>query len=199
MAHNVLIERRTGSNQDPQGRAIASPGPPQALPGAGDGAGIAVEQADIQRPNIDAKLQRRGGHNALQISGPHFRFRVAPLAGNIAAPVGSDTGPMPWITVEDILEIFREHFDHQTTLGEDNRLTAGLDGQPRQTRGLRTCRRTHAELSIDHRRIPQQQVLFPLGCATLRNRRDLSADELPGQFHRVGYGSRAQDKHGVAP
>ena len=70
---------------------------------------------------------------------------------------------MPWITVKDILEIFREHFDHQTTLGEDNRLTAGLDGQPRQTRGLRTCRRTHAELSIDHRRIPQQQVLFPRG------------------------------------
>src|SRR5215471_21323202 len=46
-----------------------------------------------------------------------------------------------------------------------------------------------------HRRIPQQQVLFPLRRATLRNRRDLSANELPGQFYRVGYGSRAQNKH----
>jgi hypothetical protein len=106
------------------------------LPGAGDGAGIAVEEADIQRPNIDPKLERRGGHNALQLSGPHFCFRVAPLGGNIAAPVGSNAGPMPWITVEDILQIFREYFDHQTTLGKDNRLTAGLDGQPRQARRL---------------------------------------------------------------
>src|SRR5437660_12926324 len=94
VAHNVLIERRTGRNQDAQGRAIASTGPPETLPGAGDGAGIAVEETDIQRPNIDAKLQRRSSHNALQISGPHFRFRVTPLRGNIAASVGSDTRPM---------------------------------------------------------------------------------------------------------
>ena len=70
---------------------------------------------------------------------------------------------MSWVTIKDILQIFREDFDHQTTLGKDNRLTTGLDGQPRQPRGLRTCGRTHAELSIDHRRIPQQQVFFPCG------------------------------------
>ena len=80
----------------PRAGTSASTGSPQTLPGAGDGAGIAVEEGDIQRSNIDAQLERRGRDNTLKFSGPHLCFRVTPLAGNIATPIGGNAGPAPW-------------------------------------------------------------------------------------------------------
>jgi hypothetical protein len=68
IAHDVLIERITRFDEHAEGRALAPPGAAEPLPGGGDGARIAVQQADIERADVDAEFEGIGGDDAISPS-----------------------------------------------------------------------------------------------------------------------------------
>ncbi len=64
VAHPVLVHRIIERHQDARRRRLATSGTPPLLPGAGDSAGIPVQDRHIQPADIDAKFQRVGRYHA---------------------------------------------------------------------------------------------------------------------------------------
>ncbi len=60
--------------------------------------------------------------------------------------------------------------------------------------GLGTGRGADAQLLIHYRRIPQQQLLGPLGRAAVGDRVHLGLDQLGGQLGWIGDGGGAEDE-----
>ena len=60
MAHDELIERRRRSHQHGAGASAAAAGAAGALPGGGDGAGIAGHDDGIEGADINAELEGTG-------------------------------------------------------------------------------------------------------------------------------------------
>src|SRR5262245_12937630 len=59
-----LVERGAGSDHDRGRGASATARPPRLLPERGDRAGVAGEHRDVEMADVDAELERVGGHDA---------------------------------------------------------------------------------------------------------------------------------------
>ena len=197
VAHNVLVQRQTGGDQYAQRRAIAPAGPPQTLPASGDGAGIAIEHADVQRADVHPQLQRRGGNYAIDTPFAQFAFGIPPLRWQIAAPVGKNPRRPAGIFVKHILKILGKHLHHQPGLGEHNALETAADGHADDAGALGTRGSPDAEIRIHYRRIPQQQMFFPLGRSAFGNCRNLLTDQLGRQLLGIRDRRRAENKPGI--
>lgn len=197
IADDVLIQRVGTGDQYAEGRAVAAARAAEALPGAGDGAGIARQQADIEASDIHTQLQRRGGNHAVDVAAAQGPLGLAPFVRQIAAPIGRDSRGLARIVVEHILHVTGDDLDHQPGAGEDDRGELAAQGHARDTRDLRTRRGADTEIRVDYRRIPEQQMAFARRGSALRDCSNWLADQARGQFFRVGDGRRTEDEHGV--
>jgi hypothetical protein len=124
-AHHVLIQRIAAGHQHAQAGPVAPPGPPEPLPGGGDGARIAVQHRHVQRADVHAQLQRRGADHAVDAPGTQRPLAAAPLARQIAAAIGQHPRRAARVAVEDVLQILGDHLHHQPRAGEDDVLEPG--------------------------------------------------------------------------
>ena len=68
MLDDVLIERRTGRNQNCDRHLLTTPGAASALPRRGDGPRIAGHHHSVQRSDINAEFQCVGGDHGLDLA-----------------------------------------------------------------------------------------------------------------------------------
>src|SRR5216684_5203532 len=110
MANDELIERRGGSHQHGARASAAAARAARALPGSGDGAGIAGHHNGVKRAHIDAEFESAGGDDAADFSIAEAAFDVAALVGQVAAAVAANgfrfSGQL-WI---GLLQISEENF-----------------------------------------------------------------------------------------
>ena len=76
---HILVQRGGGGHQNGQRRILAPSGAARLLPGAGDGAGIAAQHARREGTDVDAQLQRVGGHDHIHLARPQAALDFAPL------------------------------------------------------------------------------------------------------------------------
>ena len=77
---------------------LTSPAPagaPQLLPRARHRAGIAGEDRDVQRADVDAELQRVGGDDAEDLAVAQAALDRPALRGQVAAAIAADPRPRP--------------------------------------------------------------------------------------------------------
>ncbi|MCW0466126.1 hypothetical protein NB705_003199 [Xanthomonas sacchari] len=192
--HHVLVQRLRTGHQHAQRRLLATSGAAEALPGGGDAAGVAVEHHHVQRADVHAQFQRRGGDDAVDAAGAHRPLGLAALAGQVAAAVGADTRRLARVVVEDVLQVLGQHLHHQPRLREHQGLEPGLDRDARDAVALRARRGAQAQVGVDHRRVPQQHVLVAAGRAGVGDRVHTLLDQRLGVSARVADGGRAQDE-----
>ena len=136
VADNVLVQRQTARHQHAQRGTLPPAGTTQALPGAGDGARVAVQQAHVQRTDVHAQLQRRGGYHAVDGALAQLLLHGAPFGRQVTAAIGRDAGGGARVVVEGVLHVLGEHFDHQPRLRKHNALQPALDRHFGDARGL---------------------------------------------------------------
>ncbi len=192
IAYDELVEGLARAHQHAERGAVAAPCPAEPLPGAGDGPGIAVQDADIERPDIHPQLERRCRDHAIHSPGTQLPLRRPALGRQVAAAIGEHPCGFPPIAVEDVLHVLGDDFDHEPRIREDDGLQPRLDRQARDARRLRTGRCAQPEVGIQHRRVPEQQMLLPLRRAAFRDGGNCFADQLLRQFVRVRDGGGAE-------
>jgi hypothetical protein len=184
-------------DQHAQRRALPPPGPAQALPRRGDGARVAVQHADVQAADVHAQLQRRGRDHAVDVAGAQRLLGLAPLTGQVAAPIRRDPGRPARIGVEHVLQVLGQHLDHQPRLREHDGLQTALHRHAGDARGLRAGRGADAEVRVHHRGVPQEEVAFAGRRTTLGDRGHRFADQSLGQFPGVRDGRGTQHEHRI--
>ena len=86
LAHEVLVERVLAGHQ--HGIAVPGPaGPAPALAQAGDRAGEAGDERDVQAADVDAQLERLRGDDGVELVGEQAPLDVAPLLRRVAGAV----------------------------------------------------------------------------------------------------------------
>ena len=61
---DVLVDRGAGRDHDADAGPRPPTGPPELLPGAGDGTRVARQDGDVEAPDVHAELQRVGADDA---------------------------------------------------------------------------------------------------------------------------------------
>src|SRR6185369_7634285 len=95
---------------------------PEALPARGDRAGIAIQDRNVERTDIDAEFERRSRHHTIDAAGAQRALGGATRGWQIAAAVGANALGLARIRIEHVLEVFGQDFDHEPRLREDDRL-----------------------------------------------------------------------------
>ena len=160
IADDELVERIAGRDHYAERCTIASSRATETLPGAGDRARIAVQEAHVERADVDAELERVGRDHAVERAFAQLSFGLAALPGKITTAIRGDARRLSRIVVERVLQILGQHFDHQSRVREHDRLQPRRDRRTREARRLRSCRCSQPEVGIDHRGIPKQQVFL---------------------------------------
>src|SRR5271157_3251799 len=84
VADNKLIERGGAGDQDGATAAAAAARASGALPGGGDGAGVAGHYHGVERADVDAQFHGAGGDNAADAAVAEAAFDFAAFAGEVA-------------------------------------------------------------------------------------------------------------------
>jgi hypothetical protein len=87
VARHVLIERHAGGHQQRELGSPAAARAPEALPQRRDGARVARADHGIERADVDAELERVGGHHAADVAGAQALLDAAPRLGQVATAV----------------------------------------------------------------------------------------------------------------
>ena len=84
------------------------PRAPALLPGRGDRAGIAAEDRDLERADVDAQLKGVGRDDAQDLAGLDSLLDGAPLVGEVTAAIAADQFGVAPEAGHGALEIFVE-------------------------------------------------------------------------------------------
>ena len=90
VADDELIERRAARHHDRGRSARAAPGASGALPRRGNRARIAGHDADVERADVDAELERIGGHDRADAALAQPLLDLAAPVRQVAAAVSAD-------------------------------------------------------------------------------------------------------------
>jgi hypothetical protein len=194
VAGEVLVEGIARAHEHPDRGALAAPGAAETLLGARDRARVRVQDAHVQGADVHAQLQRRGRNDAVEAARAELRFLVAPLGRQVAAAIGGNSRGLARIAVVDVFQVLGQHLDFQTRVREDDGLESHPDRQARDARRLRARGGANPEVGVDHRRVPDEQVLAAAGRAGLGHRGDRAAQEFLGELGGVRDRGRAEDE-----
>src|SRR5882757_4025409 len=90
ISNHELIEWRRRSHHHRARTSAASPGAAGALPGGGNGAGIASHDDGVERADINAKLERAGGNYATNLSVAQAALDFTALIRQVAAAIATN-------------------------------------------------------------------------------------------------------------
>ena len=194
VADDELIDRRAARDEHRRRPRRAPAGASRALPGRGNRARVAGHHRHVERADVDAELERIGGHDRAHQPFAQAALDLAPAIGQIAAAIAADHVGGAGRPVKGILQIGRQDLDRQPALREDDQLQLVLQELERHAARLGEIRAPNAELGVHDRRIDEEEEL-------LAARRAAFVDELErlprqpfGQLARVGDRRRRADE-----
>ncbi len=194
---DVLVQRVGRRHHDQKRHAPPPPGAPGLLPGGGDGAGVAAQHAGVELADVDAQLQRVGGHHGGDAPRPQFPLDLTPLGGQVAAAIAPHPARVAQRVADHVLEVAREHLHREPGASEHD----VLDARPEQVRGdvagLWDGPRADAQLPVHHRGIVEHHVPLPRRRAVFVDQEHMTPGHLLSQRLRVSDGGRAADEGGM--
>ena len=194
MAAEELVERVLAGHVERE-PAAAPAGAAPHLPQRGDGSRERHADRRVERADVDAELERVGGHHAEQLALEQLALELAPLLGRIAGAVGGDAvGQLaaPAVLQRELREA-RHQLDRLARLHEDDRARALRHQVGQQVGRLREHRAARGGLLVDDRRVPHGDRALGLGRAVAVDDRDVVEPGQPlGQLARVGDGGRGE-------
>ena len=184
MAAEELVERVLAGDVDRQA-APAAPGAAPHLAQRGDGAGERRDDRRVQRADVDAELERVGGHDGVQVPAREASLELAALLGRVARAVGGDE--LGELGVEHVAHDLRDELDAFARLDEADRARAPAHEGRDDRRGLRERRARACQRLVLQRRVPHRDVPRGAGGAVAVDERDLLQPGQPlGELDRVG-------------
>src|SRR5260370_15161226 len=136
MSNDELIERRRGGHQHGTRASAAAASTAGALPGSGDGAGVARHDDGIQRAHIDAELEGAGGNDAADFPVAESALNFAALVRKVAATVAANGFWFSRMLRIRLLQIGEKNFRVQARIGEDDGLQIAFQKFLRDARGF---------------------------------------------------------------
>ena len=201
VAAEELVERVLAGDVDLQPAAT----PPRSPPHLAQGGHRARERdADrrVQRTDVDAQLERVGGHDAEQLALDQPALELAPLPGGVARPVGRDPLGQRRVALraQPRGRVAGDQLDRLARLDEADRPRAALHQVGEQVGRLGERRAPRPEVLVEQRRVPDRGLAHRLGRAVAVDQRDLLEPGQPlGQLDRVGDRRRGEQDAGLGP
>jgi len=196
---DVLVHGCPRRDEDRDAGALATPGPPELLPGRGDGPGIAREDGGIQPTDVDAEFEgvRRDDPEDLAVT--QSALDRPPLGGQVAASVAADPAARPVALAQRLTQPGEQDLDRDPRTAEHDRLPAGA--QERQGPALGEGRRRAAGPArrLDDRRVDEQDVPLAGWRPGPVDDTGRPAGQRRRQLTRVPDGRRAAHDDRVAP
>ena len=140
-----LVELVVAGHQHGGGRAARPTGPPDLLPERGDRAGEAVEHHGVEPADVDAQLERGGGHDRRQLPGEELVLDRPALLGEVAAAVGAH--PPGQAAGQAATHVGGDRLGRPAAAGEGEGRVAGVDQAGRHRRRLAVRGRTRAPVA----------------------------------------------------
>ena len=142
ITHQILVHGICACHQDGYRGFIAAASPPYLLPGAGDGAWVALHDDAFQRPDIDTQFQGIGGDHGLDRTIAQTPFNFPTQGRQIAAAIAPDFLLGLGAIRMPRLQICEHQLHFPARAGKDNALHVLSAGTSRPTSAPR--RRCHA-------------------------------------------------------
>ena len=191
LAHEVLVERVLGGDEDREAVAAAAGASP-LLAEARDGAGETDRDRAVEIADVDAQLERVGRRDAEQVALDETPLDLAPLLRRVARPVRRE--PLGGLRIEPVNCEAVDELGGLAALGEADRSQAAAGEPCEQSRRLAERARPQPELRVEERRVPERHR--PLGarrCVVLHDRRVL-ARECMRELAGVRDGRRGEEE-----
>ena len=191
---HILVQRGGGGHQNGQRRILAPSGAARLLPGAGDGAGIAAQHARREGADVDAQLQRVGGHDHIHLTRAQAALDFAPLGGQVAAAVAAHAAGKAIGGTGAFLEVAGDDLHLNPAFAKHDAGNIVSQKPFGDAPDLVDHAAADAQLAIDHGRVIEHEMPLAHGRAVFGDGGDLAPGQLGGQLHGVGDGGAAQDE-----
>ncbi|OPZ01385.1 MAG: hypothetical protein BWZ09_02727 [Alphaproteobacteria bacterium ADurb.BinA305] len=168
MVHQVLVDGRVAGHEDDHGAPSLAADAAGLLPEAGDAAGVARKEAEIEVADVDAQFQRVGGDDGVDAPLEEVALELAALAGQQSTAVGLDALAQLGVAVGDGAV---EALDLLAGAAETDRAHAGAGGgaQQRNGDGGGALAKGRAADSLRQRRVDKVEVAARAGRGVARD------------------------------
>ena len=109
MRGDILIDQLARGDHDYYRATAAASGATEPLPGTGHTARITVQDAHIERANIDAEFECRCAHEGVNAARAQIGLDRMAFGGQIPTAIGDDACGHAGIRIEHILEVLGQH------------------------------------------------------------------------------------------
>src|SRR5713226_1501489 len=198
MANNELIERRGRSYQHGARASAAPASAAGALPGGGDGAGVAGHDHGVERTDVNAELQSTGGNDASNFSVAEAAFDFAALVRQVAAAIAANGFRFSRQVRIRLLQIGEKNFGVQTRIGKDHGLHIVFQEFLGHARGFVDIAAADAQSAIHNGRIVKDEGFFRGGSAVGIEDFDFGFKKSCSEVSGVGDGGGTADELGIA-
>ena len=134
------------------------PGAAELLPGRRDRSRVAGQDRDIEAADVDAELERVGGHHAEHLAVAQPVLDRAPLGRQVAAAVAADATARAVALAQRLAQAGQQQLDRDPRPSEDDRLATGAQEGERPALGQRDGRAARPAGRLEDRRVDQHDV-----------------------------------------
>ena len=180
MGHEPLVELVLPGHEDGQRLLPGPAGPARLLPERCDRAGEAVEDAGVERADVDAELERAGGGDGPKATLEQLGLDLAALLCEVAAAIGAHRGGQ--LVRQAVLGVLGHQLGRLSAAGEGDGAVPVLHQRGQQHRSLAVGRRPGAGRRVEQRRVPEGEEALAARRAVVGHLRDRLAAQGRGQL-----------------
>ncbi len=157
-----LVELVVTGNEHRGRASVGATGAADLLPHRRQRSREAVEHHRVERPDVDAELERAGGDDPAELAVRELRLELASLGGEVAGAVCGHRGRVS-VLRERAARVGGDELGPFAAASERQRLVAVGDEARQQHRGLDVGRRSGAGVHVDQRSLPHREPALGLG------------------------------------
>src|SRR5215467_11690779 len=196
---NELIEGSAARDHH-GGRSTGAPaGAPRALPRRRDRARVTGHHRNIERTDVDAKLERVGRHDRANETLTKALLDLSPPQRQIPAAIPTNSLGRARHVLEVVLQVRRQDLGREPALGKYDELEIPLEKLGGDPARFAEVRPADAELMVDDRRIDEhEELLTPGRTGLLHDLKSLLCQPL-SELARIGDRRRRADERRRGP
>ena len=199
VAQHELVDGRAAADHHRRRSALSPARATGTLPRRRDRPRIAGHHRDVQRSDVDAELERVGGHHCAHLSLAQPPLDLAPAKRQVPAPIAADLLGCARGSLEIVLQIRGQDLGRQSALTEDDQLQLPLEELPSHAPRLGEVRPPDAEFLVDDGWIDEQEQLLAARRAAVVDEREGLLRQPLGQLARIRDSRRRTDEDRVRP
>jgi len=178
---------------------LAPAGAARALPGGSDGAWVAGHHDGVERADIDAQLERVGGHYATDVGFPQLALDLAALARKVSATIAAHGIRAGGQARGGILQIRDQDLGGQAVVGEDESLQAIFEELQGDALRFLQVAAADAKRAVHVGRVVEDEILLARGRAIARDQLERLASQRFCQLARIGDGGGGANELRLRP